>query len=216
MKDAVDELSTRVGRAGAPSMWSCAPNEVSPRFDTDWCKVRALNPRGVDVGKGQRDSIAELHAEIGREAGRLHVLHAARLQCRQGCTSCCVDDLTVFEAEAAHIRRHHAQLLATAEPHAPGACAFLDAHGGCRIYEQRPYVCRTQGLPLRWLEDRDGSAAELRDICPLNEAGEPLEALPSDACWSLGPTEERLAKLELAAPGVTGRSRLRDLFTRTR
>ena len=32
-----------------------------------------------------------------------------------------------------------------------GACAFLDGEGGCRVYPDRPYVCRTQGLPLRWI-----------------------------------------------------------------
>jgi Fe-S-cluster containining protein len=120
--------------------------------------------------------------------------------------------LTVFEVEAAHIRRHHAELLATGAPHAEGACAFLDERGTCRIYAERPYVCRTQGLPLRWLEGEGDSAVELRDICPLNEAGEPIETLPADECWHLGPVEERLAELELRGPARTSRARLRDLF----
>jgi hypothetical protein len=143
--------------------------------------------------------VVALHAEVERETRRLHVLHAARLECRQGCSSCCVDGLTVFDVEAEPIRRRHTELLATGIPHAQGACAFLDPEGACRIYAERPYVCRTQGLPLRWIEERDGHPVECRDICPLNESGEPIEHLPAGDCWTLGPFEERLARLQLAA-----------------
>lgn len=144
----------------------------------------------------------------------MHVLHGARLACRRGCSACCVDGLTVFEVEAEPIRRHHAALLATGLPHAEGACAFLDPEGGCRIYAQRPYVCRTQGLPLRWIEEQDGQPVELRDVCPLNEAGPPIELLPADDCWTLGPVEERLARLQLAATASAAprRTSLRALF----
>jgi hypothetical protein len=97
-------------------------------------------------------------------------------------------------------------------PHAPGACAFLDAEGCCRVYDERPYVCRTQGLPLRWIEeDNGGSPVEARDICPLNdERGPPLEELAADAMWSIGPFEARLR--ERSPDGA--RVSLRELFTR--
>jgi hypothetical protein len=153
-----------------------------------------------------------LHAEVGVETRRLHVLHAARLQCRKGCSQCCVDDLTVFAVEADLIRDRHAELLARGAPHAAGACAFLDEHGACRIYGERPYVCRTQGLPLRWIEERGARAVELRDICPLNDEGEPVEALAAEACWTIGPVEQRLGLLQLSAGRISRRTRLRDLF----
>ena len=159
-----------------------------------------------------------MHADVAGETRRLHVLHAPRLACRRGCTSCCVDGLTVFDVEAEPIRRRHAELLATGAPHAEGACAFLDADGACRIYEERPYVCRTQGLPLRWIEERDGQEVELRDICPLNEAGPPVEDLPESDCWTLGPVEERLARLQLEADAsretASNRTALRALFVK--
>lgn len=158
------------------------------------------------------DAVTPLHEELDREARRLHVLHEARLLCRRGCSACCVDDLTVFEVEAAPIRRQHAELLASGAPHAEGACAFLDDEGACRIYAERPYVCRTQGLPLRWLEEREGEDVELRDICALNEEGEPIEELSPDACWTIGPFEERLAHLQLTVTDAPTRVRLRDLF----
>jgi Fe-S-cluster containining protein len=127
-----------------------------------------------------------------------------------------VDGLTVFEVEAENIRRHHADLLAEGDPHPEGACAFLDEAGACRIYEHRPYVCRTQGLPLRWIEERsDGNPVELRDICPLNANGPPVEALPAEERWSIGPFEERLAKLQATAEGGgLRRVGLRWLFRR--
>jgi Fe-S-cluster containining protein len=174
--------------------------------------VRA--PASIDSpGDSPRsEPIAALHADVDRATRRLHVLHAARLQCREGCSSCCVDDLTVFEVEAAQVRRHHEELLATGAPHAEGACAFLDERGACRIYADRPYVCRTQGLPLRWIDEDDDGTSERRDICPLNEEGEPITELHADACWTLGPVEERLALLQLAAAPGSARVRLRDLF----
>lgn len=116
----------------------------------------------------------------------------------------------MFAIEAERIRAHNDSLLASGAPHAEGACAFLDDAGACRIYADRPYVCRTQGLPLRWIDEE--REAELRDICELNEAGEPLEALPAEACWTLGEVEAKLAQLQERF-GVEGeRVALRALF----
>jgi hypothetical protein len=121
----------------------------------------------------------------------------------------------VFAVEAARIRAEAGAVLREA-PHPPGACAFLDAAGACRIYAVRPALCRTQGLPLRWLEpDAPEGPLERRDVCPRNEAGPPLEELPADACWELGPSEGRLAALQAARDGgALVRVRLRDLFAR--
>ncbi len=153
-------------------------------------------------------AIVALHDAVDRSVVRLHVIHAERLACRRGCNACCVDDLTVFEVEAERIRAAHPALLATGVPHAAGACAFLDEEGACRVYAERPYVCRTQGLPLRWLDEQGGETVELRDICPLNETAEPVEALPEADCFTLGPFEEELARLATTALRVP----LRALF----
>jgi Fe-S-cluster containining protein len=159
-------------------------------------------------------ALEALYHEVDDRSARLSELHAERLQCRLGCTACCVDEITVFDLEAANIRRHHGSLLAAESPHPPGACAFLDEAGACRIYAQRPYVCRTQGLPLRWMDEgSDGEPIELRDICPLNESGPPLEQLPPERCWTIGEFEGRLAGLQHSASGGTlRRVALRALF----
>ena len=157
-----------------------------------------------------------LHDEVDARAGELALRHVGRLRCGRGCSACCQDGLTVFEVEAERIRRAHADLLEHGAPHAPGACAFLDADGACRVYADRPYVCRTQGLPLRWVgEDADGQIGEQRDICPLNEEGPPLTELSEDACWTIGPIEGRLAAIESAQDGgALRRVALRSLFRR--
>ncbi len=141
-------------------------------------------------------------------------LHGERLRCRNGCSDCCVDEITVFGIEAEKIGKHHAGLLKGEDPHPAGACAFLDGEGACRIYEHRPYVCRTQGFPLRWLHEQDdGSFVEMRDICPLNEEGKPIEELSEEECWTIGPFEERLAELQFRADGgKMTRVSLRTLF----
>lgn len=167
---------------------------------------------------GRCDGVVALHADVDAVATRLFLFHGDRLQCRRGCSSCCVDDLSVFEVEAHEIRVHNAPLLMVGVPHATGACAFLDHDGACRIYAERPYVCRTQGLPLRWMDDEPGmeaglsSSVELRDICPLSEAGNPVELLREEDCFTLGPAEERLARIQCATEHPSGRVLLRSLF----
>jgi hypothetical protein len=161
------------------------------------------------------NTLADFYAAVDALAAPLHKTHAARLKCGRGCASCCVDGLTVYAVEARNIQQNHAAWLQNAAPHAAGACAFLDEAGACRIYASRPYVCRTQGLPLRWLEDTDDdeTLVELRDICPLNDTGEPLEELPEEICWTIGPFEQTLAQLQYAQDKSMPRVALRELFT---
>lgn len=160
------------------------------------------------------DWVERLHGVVDELVAPIVAAHGPRLTCRAGCHECCSDALSVFELEAAVIERHHAELLATGIAHAEGGCAFLDERGECRVYAHRPYVCRTQGLPLRWLErDEDGEPAEVRDVCPLNADGTPLEELGSDECWTVGAIEERLATRQSAIDGDQGRRvALRTLF----
>lgn len=162
------------------------------------------------------DALARLHAAVDDAAAPLATEHAARMQCARGCNQCCTDGLTVFEVEADRIRGAHPALLASGTPHPAGACAFLDTDGACRIYEVRPYVCRTQGLPLRWT-DRE---AEYRDICPLNEPGPALTELSAESCWTLGPHEAALATLQQTSQGGSQddlqRVALLALFARSR
>jgi Fe-S-cluster containining protein len=164
------------------------------------------------------DALRTIHEQIDVRAGEIALHHSQRLHCKQGCQSCCVDDLTVFSVEAERIRSSHEALLRDGAPHPPGACAFLGNEGECRIYADRPYVCRTQGLPLRWFAEGDsGEICEQRDICPLNAEGPALEALSEEACWLIGPVESELAKLQAQSHDPhEDRIALRALFEHAR
>ncbi|MFP6653982.1 MAG: YkgJ family cysteine cluster protein [Myxococcota bacterium] len=172
----------------------------------------------ADSAEGALAVLDDLHREIDRDVSRLSKIHASRLQCRRGCSSCCLDDLSVTPIEAEKIRRAHGPLLRNAEPNPRGACAFLDPEGACRIYEDRPTICRSQGLPLRILfENESAEIEEGRDICSLNlPGGPPLEELDEEECWLVGPEELRVLQLSEQAFGddeeQNQRIALRDLF----
>jgi uncharacterized protein len=167
-------------------------------------------------------SIEALHERVDTSAAEIVDRLGTRLRCGRGCTSCCVDKLTVFQIEADLIRHHFSELLKTSEPHLEGACAFLSAEGDCRIYPHRPYVCRTQGLPLRWVAEADENTGadegckfvEYRDICPLNEESADVTELPAEECWLIGPTEAELQELQAEdTEQPIARIALRDLFS---
>lgn len=175
----------------------------------------------ADEDPDRRDAYAALiddyYARIDTAAKRVADLHSGRLVCQRGCSACCLDDLTVSPVEAERIRLAHPALLREAVPHSRGACAFLDQEGACRIYGERPAVCRSQGLPLRVLfEDDCGEIAERRDICELNVcASKPLDKIPEDDCWLLGPFELELGAIEEGRFGDGAeRIGLRSLFVK--
>ncbi len=155
-------------------------------------------------------TLGRLHRSVDELASRLQQQHGAGLACKRGCSRCCVDELTVFTLEAEWLARHHPE-LAELRPHPDGACALLSDEGDCRVYAHRPYVCRTQGLPLRWVqEEAPGEWVESRDLCELSDVGD-LTALAPEAMWTLGPAEALLAQLQQRAYGDESRVPLRSL-----
>lgn len=161
-----------------------------------------------------KETLEEFYEAVDAASKALAEVHSARLKCGIGCSSCCVDGISVFAIEAENIRKKHERLVESETPHSPGACAFLDEQGACRIYEDRPYVCRTQGLPLRWFDELEGELVEFRDICPLNDEGpEGLEDLEAADCWTIGEFESRLARIA-SDLNAGNRVALRDLFSR--
>jgi hypothetical protein len=76
-------------------------------------------------------------------------------------------------------------------------------------------VCRTQGLPLRWVDEEKG--VEHRDVCPKNDpppsAEVPsLEDLPPAHCWTIGGAEAVIAAIAELGPTPDARLPLRALF----
>jgi hypothetical protein len=157
--------------------------------------------------------VTALHRGVDAAAAQVEAALPAPLTCRRGCAGCCVDDLTVFEVEAAVIRALYPDVLRQAAGPV-GRCAFLDADDSCRIYAARPYVCRTQGLALRWFEEEEdsGDILDRRDICPLNDAVLDITGATDEQLWLLGPYEEQLYDLQEGASGSPDRVALRSLF----
>ena len=104
--------------------------------------------------------------------------------CGYGCSDCCRQNLNLLPIEYAYlqkgfillpepmkkfVRNRAAQGLG--DYYAP--CLLLD-HGACVLYDRRPIICRTHGLPL-FIREGD---KERRDCCPKNFTSYSLERLP--------------------------------------
>lgn len=72
-------------------------------------------------------------------------------------------------------------------------CPALEEDGRCRIYESRPLVCRTFGLPIR-----DG-AQYIGDICELNFT-DAAQEIREDAAWDLQNEDELGPEDEYTVP----------------
>ena len=101
-----------------------------------------------------------LRDEITERASVLFERYAPHVQCRRGCSSCC-DEITVLPIELEPLRTW---LLEHGIPRSPQPgdpdsgrgetrrprCAFLGRGGECTVYDGRPVICRTYGLPLAY------------------------------------------------------------------
>ncbi|MCB9737634.1 MAG: YkgJ family cysteine cluster protein [Deltaproteobacteria bacterium] len=187
------------------------------------------------------DALAALHAETDARFAESTAAIEAPIGCKPGCAACCVDGLTVWQAEAdaiaAFVRRSDAPPL---QVHPEGACAFLGADRQCQVFAARPYVCRSQGAVLRWWESGPGDVddddddwgdlaaalspdaaqappIERRSTCAEHLRDVDIEALPDAAIFELGPAEDRLVAIAVdglrlaGGRGLPGRVGLRDL-----
>lgn len=114
------------------------------------------------------------------------------LTCHAGCSSCCIS-ISVFPVEAAALIEAAGQLPADqylqlkqqlSSPQEEGSCPLLLA-GRCLLYEARPIICRTHGLPILITEE----TVRRVDVCPLNCKG--MDKMPGGALIDL----ERLNSL---------------------
>jgi len=94
-----------------------------------------------------------------------------QITCSEGCSSCCTA-ITLFPVEAAALcaalealtdDEREAILQHVAE-HVDGERCPLLSHHRCLLYDARPIICRTHGLPILYSEDDQRRL----DCCPLN------------------------------------------------
>lgn len=111
-----------------------------------------------------RQLVAEIDVAISQliEKRFVNLLH-----CRPGCASCC-QAFRVLPLEAALLRR--AMSAREAVPAAGDDHCRLLLDERCLVYEQRPIICRTQGLPIAYI-DETADKIEV-SACPLNFGGD--------------------------------------------
>lgn len=107
----------------------------------------------------------EIRNAIDKQVATLEKIHHKQLMCRKGCDLCCTD-YSIFPVEFYAIQKalQNEKKAADKIDTIPAeSCAFLINHT-CAIYNERPVICRTHGLPLLFAND-DGefelSACEL-------------------------------------------------------
>lgn len=92
-------------------------------------------------------------AKVDAKAEEIFTRREGDVACKKGCADCCAPGLSVLPVEAFAIETALEQRLAGGDGSLPPArgerCAFLDPAGACSIYEMRPLLCRTHGLPIR-------------------------------------------------------------------
>ncbi len=94
-----------------------------------------------------------------------------QITCSAGCSSCCTS-ITVFPVEAAALRialkslpdRQAEEIIRHVSEHAGDERCPLLLHHRCLLYEARPIICRTHGLPIIFTTDSHRSI----DCCPHN------------------------------------------------
>jgi Fe-S-cluster containining protein len=106
-----------------------------------------------------------LLSEIEQHTAFLEDMHNKHMKCKNGCDLCCID-FSIFPIEFHFILneiKNEDQKPDLEEKSENEICAFLKNHS-CTIYNHRPIMCRTHGLPLLYAND-DGefelSACEL-------------------------------------------------------
>jgi len=127
------------------------------------------------------------------------------IRCQAGCNDCCRRDLTLFSFEVERMvgfarglpAEDRARIGARAQGYTgqeDHPCVFLEERG-CLIYEARPVICRSHGIPL--LVPGEASIS----ICPLNFKG--IKGLKGDCVLDLSPVNAILSALAHQAAGQT-------------
>jgi uncharacterized protein len=154
------------------------------------------SPPLITIDRGHLQNYRELRAKIDILCRKIVEEFSAQLACRAGCDGCC-RHISLFwveavalaaalhELPAAEATRIRA-LAAGASPDGP--CPLLE-NGLCLLYESRPIICRTHGLPLLALQDGKRTV----DFCPENFQG--LASLPGSAVIDIDRLNTTLAAI---------------------
>jgi Fe-S-cluster containining protein len=117
------------------------------------------------------DNYKQLIARVDALCTTIGATLGEQITCSAGCSSCCTA-LTVFPVEAAAMRealeklpeQQAEEIRRHISEHADDERCPLLSHHHCLLYESRPIICRTHGLPIIYTIDGQHKS----DCCPLN------------------------------------------------
>ncbi|NTW99744.1 MAG: YkgJ family cysteine cluster protein [Geobacteraceae bacterium] len=117
------------------------------------------------------DNYRQLTARVDALCNAIAAALGKQITCSAGCSSCCTS-ITVFPVEASAMRvalkslpdREAEEIIRHVSEHAAGERCPLLHHHRCLLYEARPIICRTHGLPIIYTTDGQHSS----DCCPHN------------------------------------------------
>jgi len=128
----------------------------------------------------------QLVARVDALCSSIETALGEQITCSAGCSDCCTA-FTLFPVEAAAIREalaalpmeERAAIHRQVQEHAAGERCPLLSRQHCMLYEARPIICRTHGLPILF-KDKD---TQRIDCCPLNLSAS--DSLPASAVIDL-------------------------------
>lgn len=120
-----------------------------------------------DKAQNELERYRELRNEVSKLSDQLAKLHKDEMACKKGCSECCmhfsvlpVEYFSILQELKQNPPKQYQELNEEADD-----CNFL-INDLCQIYESRPFICRTHGLPLLFMS-QEGDDWEL-SACPLN------------------------------------------------
>jgi len=129
--------------------------------------------------------LVALAERVDRDFAAIRLRQQVWIECRAGCSDCCRARLSITRVEEAFLRRHlaarpeleRAELERRARDETREMCPALDAAGRCQVYEARPLICRSYGVPLRRRGEVRLVNPPLVDVCDKNFVGTSLKML---------------------------------------
>jgi hypothetical protein len=119
-------------------------------------------------------NLETLRNRVETHSNRVLSAHPDQFACQKGCAGCCATEREINDLEYAALQRGFAQLdtdetqrLMAAQD---GTACPLLVDQACSLYEERPLICRSHGLPIV-MESK-------LDVCPLNFEDIDLKSLP--------------------------------------
>jgi Fe-S-cluster containining protein len=152
-------------------------------------------------------SLAEylrLRSQVDARVEELLCRHGQHITCGPGCCECCVN-FTVFAVEFEAILQGLTDRGETVSFDESASCGFLQDRR-CRIYDHRPIICRTHGLPIAFFDEQ--SAGHSVSFCPKNFTQADLDdyAFGPGNTLDLDELNERLSRLNARFLGELGRT----------